>query len=174
MNLEQLLHHCVKKFPHHREAYVAAYNRTKLHEYHMQKLKLGALVFEIKEPDLSLLRAHETIDIKYTRQDTTEEDALKLENRLISLQWRWDIYSILAFLIIFFFILLFIYVEIYNWYVDNLSFLNDSGYKKKAAIDFAYNTFFKETYNFSHSFRFLNSWFNSVLIDMCQYYEILK
>lgn len=47
-----------------------------------QKLKLGALVFEVKETIFYGVVIFEEIDIRYTRQDNTTADALKLENRL--------------------------------------------------------------------------------------------
>lgn len=52
-----------------------------------RKLKLGKIVFEIKEYKLhDLTPAYkEEIDIKYVRQDTLDQDELKLENRLKAL-----------------------------------------------------------------------------------------
>jgi len=43
---------------------------------------LGAIVFEIKEIVFADVILHEEADIRYIRQDTSQDDALKIENRL--------------------------------------------------------------------------------------------
>lgn len=50
-----------------------------------QKLKLGAIVFEIKKIVIAGITLHEDIEIRYIRQDTTRDDELKIENRLKAL-----------------------------------------------------------------------------------------
>jgi len=51
-----------------------------------RKLKLGKVVFEIKEYKLDEMPAYkEEVEIRYIRQDTLDEDELKLENRLKAL-----------------------------------------------------------------------------------------
>jgi hypothetical protein len=54
-----------------------------------QKLKLGKIVFEIKEYKLDEMPAYkEEVEIRYIRQDTLDQDELKLENRLKALNWK--------------------------------------------------------------------------------------
>jgi len=48
-------------------------------------LKLGAIVFEIKEFTVAGITLFEEADIRYIRQDTSEDDAMKFENRLKAL-----------------------------------------------------------------------------------------
>jgi hypothetical protein len=43
---------------------------------------LGAITFEIKETYFHGILLTEEIDIRYIRQDNTETDKLKIENRL--------------------------------------------------------------------------------------------
>jgi hypothetical protein len=43
---------------------------------------LGAIVFEIKETYFNGVLLLEEIDIRYIRQDNTDTDSLKIENRL--------------------------------------------------------------------------------------------
>jgi hypothetical protein len=45
-------------------------------------LKLGAIIFEVKETYFGGILIIEEVDIRYVRQDNTDTDALKLENRL--------------------------------------------------------------------------------------------
>lgn len=86
-----------------------------------RKLKLGKIVFEIKEYKLDELAPayKEEIDIKYVRQDTLDEDELKIENRLKALKWKWDFSHVAAFLIIFFIFINLIYIYSYWWYCDH-------------------------------------------------------
>lgn len=81
-----------------------------------QKLKLGLISFEIKEfkiPNTSYI-LFETIDIKFIKQDTIDEDEQKFENRLkrLNVKKKKILYFFLFLLFIFliyFIILNFIY-----------------------------------------------------------------
>ncbi len=85
-----------------------------------KKLKLGKIVFEIKEYKLDEMPAYkEEVTIRYVRQDTLDDEELKLENRLKALNWKWDFSHISAFLIITFFAIGLTYVYSYWWYCDN-------------------------------------------------------
>jgi len=85
MNIEQL----IKTI---RENYSKLKNKTfalKFLRYHLEllqwkrnKLKLGAIVFEVKETYFHGVLLLEEVDIRYTRQDNTDTDELKIENRL--------------------------------------------------------------------------------------------
>jgi hypothetical protein len=56
--------------------------QIKVYRIKKQKLKLGAIVFEIKEVLFCGITLSEDVDIRYIRQDNTRTDDLKLENRL--------------------------------------------------------------------------------------------
>lgn len=64
------------------------------------KLKLGAIAFEIKEFRLADVVLREEIEIRYIRQDTTVEDEQKLENILKRLGWQWDAKNIIALFVV--------------------------------------------------------------------------
>jgi len=66
----------------------------------LKKLKLGLVTFEIKQFFFGNIFLYDTLEMRYSRQDTTEADELKLENRLNALKWKWDFQNIGAFLII--------------------------------------------------------------------------
>lgn len=87
-----------------------------------KKLKLGFIVFEIKEYKIDEfpMPIQEDINIRYTRQDNTLEDELKFENRLNALKWKWDFNNVGAFLIVLSVIIAFAYTHVYAWYCDNL------------------------------------------------------
>lgn len=66
----------------------------------LKKLKLGLVTFEIKQYFFGNVFLYDIIEMRYSRQDTTEEDELKLENRLNAIKWKWDFQNIGAFFII--------------------------------------------------------------------------
>lgn len=66
----------------------------------LKKLKLGLVHFEIKQFFFANIFLYDIIEMRYVRQDTTEEDELKLEKRLDAIKWKWDFQNIAAFLII--------------------------------------------------------------------------
>lgn len=84
------------------------------------KLKLGSVTFDIVYTLFEGFPIKETLEMRYTRQDTTAEDELKVETRLEALKWKWDYSNILAFLIIFIFFIIFLIALAYVWYWNNL------------------------------------------------------
>lgn len=84
------------------------------------KLKLGSVAFEMLDTTFSGVLLRQDIEIRYTRQDNTERDELKIENRLKALDWKWDFSNIMAFLIIFTFLIIFVLACLYVWYCNNL------------------------------------------------------
>lgn len=85
-----------------------------------QKLKLGAIVFEIKKIIIAGITLHESIEIRYIRQDTTKDDEIKIENRLKALGWKWDFKNIGAFIVVLLLGITFVYAQIYLWYCEHL------------------------------------------------------
>jgi hypothetical protein len=55
-------------------------------ETKLRKLKLGSVTFDIKYFFFSNILLLETVEMRYTRQDLTEENELKIENRLEALK----------------------------------------------------------------------------------------
>lgn len=48
----------------------------------LKKLKLGFVTFELKQFFFGNIFLYDTLEMRFSRQDTTHEDELKLENRL--------------------------------------------------------------------------------------------
>jgi len=85
VNLEHLIK--IVKQNYHRlrnEAFALNFIRyhIELLEWKRNKLKLGAIVFEVKETYFGGILLYEEVDIRYIRQDNTVTDNLKIENRL--------------------------------------------------------------------------------------------
>lgn len=66
----------------------------------LKKLKLGLVSFEIKQYFFGNIFLYDIIEMRHSRQDTTEQDELKLENRLNAIKWKWDFQNVGALLII--------------------------------------------------------------------------
>ena len=85
MNLDHLIKTIRKNYHLLKDENLA----LKFLRYHLEllqwkknKLKLGAIVFEVKETYFHGILLIEEVDIRYIRQDNTDTDELKLENRL--------------------------------------------------------------------------------------------
>jgi hypothetical protein len=66
----------------------------------LKKLKLGLVNFEIKQFFFANIFLYDTLEMRYIRQDTTEEDEMSLEHRLEAIKWKWDFKNVAAFLLI--------------------------------------------------------------------------
>lgn len=66
----------------------------------LKKLKLGFVTFELKQFFFGNIFLYDTLEMRFSRQDTTHEDELKLENRLNAIKWKWDFQNVGALLII--------------------------------------------------------------------------
>jgi hypothetical protein len=89
LNFEQLFYKIIKN-PHllknKKKTIIFLKYHFYLIAYKRSKLKLGKIVFEIKEYKLDEMPAYkEEVEIRYIRQDTLDQDELKLENRLKAL-----------------------------------------------------------------------------------------
>jgi hypothetical protein len=66
------------------------------------KLKLGAIVFIVKEYKFDEIVLWEEPEIKFIRQDTTLEDERKLEVLLEKLNWEWNAKNYIALAVVVF------------------------------------------------------------------------
>lgn len=139
-----------------------------------QKLKLGAIVFEIKEIGMAGITFIEEPEIRYIRQDTTFDDELKIENRLKALNWKWDFPHVGAFIIIASIVLLLIYAFLYTWYQNNLPTLAKRGDRYVKLINFTIHTFFIPTFGVSSQiFKALNDCFADMILEFTLYFDVL-
>lgn len=139
-----------------------------------QKLKLGAVAFEIKKITFAEITLHEETDIRYIRQDTSHDDALKIENRLKALGWQWDFKNIGAFIVVFIFASTLLYAHIYIWYCENLPTL---AFRDPNADDIIYytleNTLVTTTLTSFKTLLPLNYWLTNTLTNFCIHYDVL-
>lgn len=128
------------------------------------KLKLGSIVFEIKETFFHGVKLDECVDIRYTRQDNTVTDNLKIENRLKAIGWKWNYKNYIALAVVIIGFLFQIYVFFYNWYIKNLPTL--------AFRDEHYDYLIR--YSFENTFNGLNlSFLNKTAVINYQLVDLL-
>lgn len=84
------------------------------------KLKLGAVTFDIVQNVFEGFVLSQGVEMRYIRQDTSATDELKIENRLEALKWKWDYANVLAFLVILTFLIILFLAILYVWYCNNL------------------------------------------------------
>jgi len=146
----------------------------KLLEWKKKKLKLGAIVFEVKETYFNGILLYEDVDIRYTKQDNTETDNLKIENRLKALGWKWDLKNIVAAAVVIFLIFLSLYAFCRKWYCDNLPALayrpEHYNFVIRHGIE---NSFSASPAATGQHYRALNYWLVDVVTDFCVYFNIL-
>lgn len=174
MNFEHLLHKLIKKFPDKKLKIFWYVKQLHIKHLNRQKLKLGSLTFDIKEFKIAGFKIYEILDIRFTRQDNTQEDSIKIDTRLNELNWKWNFFNILSFLIILTFILFFLYNQLYFWYELNFSFINSSSNKYDLLLKYSFDLVFKNNSNYFKNFFVINSWLNDTLLDFCNQYNILK
>lgn len=139
----------------------------------LKKLKLGSVGFDIKQFFLGNVFLYDTIEMRYTKQDTTEEDEMKLENRLEAIKWKWDFQNVLAFLII----VVFIWLLIKSYLDITLKDLFPSFYDTErfdVLSSYAFKSIFEVKFFFSTSswFLFVNQLFIKTLISSVTYLKI--
>lgn len=139
-----------------------------------QKLKLGKIVFDIKELIYAEIPLMETLEIRYSRQDNTESDNLKLETRLNALKWKWDFYNIAAFFIVFLLFLCLLDYWVHCWMVQNLPafVLRENRYEELLTFTF---TSLKASFNlsfFPSSVKYLNNILFNNLAEYCIKFNI--
>lgn len=139
-----------------------------------QKLKLGAIVFEIKETIFGGIPIWEDVDIRYIRQDNTDADELKIENRLKAIGWKWDFKNVAAFCIVIFMGLCEIYTYLEYWYrkyLPALAFRSEHfDYILKAGFEWTLTPF---TFGILKQRFAMNYWLVEVLTDFCIYFNII-
>ena len=89
MNFEHLLNIIIKNKPNLRDrkkTFIFIKYHYELLLLKKKKLKLGAISFEITQYMVFEIPLTEEIEIRYIRQDNTEQDELKLENQINALK----------------------------------------------------------------------------------------
>jgi len=168
------LHKLIKKFPQKKLKISLYIKQLQIKHLNKQKQNLGSLTFDIKELKVAGFKIYEILDIRFTRQDNTQQDSIKIDKRLEALNWKWNLLNILSFLIIFFFVLFFFYNQFYFWYEENFSFINCSSNKYDILLKYSFDLLFKNNSNYFKNFFIMNSWLNNTLLDLCNQYNILK
>lgn len=138
------------------------------------KLKLGAIVFEIKETFFHEIKVYEWIEIRHIRQDNTELDNLKLENRLKAIGWKWNYTNYIALAVVIIGFFLQIYVFLNNWYIENLPTIALRDEKFDYIIKYSFDsTLLNFNLSFLENIKLINYQFVDLLTEFSIYFNIL-
>jgi hypothetical protein len=177
MNFEQLLK-TIKENYHRLKDETFALNFVRYHyellQWKRNKLKLGAIVFEIKETYFNGVLLHEEVDIRHIRQDNTKTDELKLENRLKAIAWKWDFKNVVALMFVIFGLSCELYTHLYYWYQKNLPSLayrsEHYDYILKYGLE---NSLISGEIGCFKKMSSFNYWLVNTLTDFCTYFNII-
>lgn len=143
-------------------------------QWKRNKLKLGAIIFEIKETYFHGVLLLEEIDIRHIRQDNTDTDELKIENRLKAIGWKWDLKNVLALLFVIFGLCCELYTYVHYWYCKNLPTLAYRAEHFDYILKFGFETsFYTSNANFLQNLSIINHWLIETLTDFCIYFNII-
>lgn len=177
MNLEQLCRTVKENWdiiPDKKKALKYIRYQFELLAWKRQKLKLGAIAFDIKETRLDEIVVWEDIEIRYIRQDTTTEDERKLENVLKRLGWQWDVKNIIAMSVVIFnaFCLLLAFIKMqYAKYLPTLAFRDPTcDYVLRYGFE---AVFTPGTVGHFKSASFFNFWLVDLFTEFCVYFNVI-
>lgn len=171
MNLEQLC--CNIKNKYHllkdkKKTFKFLRFQLALLRWKKQKLKLGTVTFDLVYFEILGIPLWQEVEMRYLRQDTSEDDAMKFENRLKALNWKWDFSNVGAFIIILSIVLLFSYVYLYQLYCEHLPTIAIRPKKYNEIIEFTFeNIIITPVITHNSYFILANYWFFSILAKFC-------
>lgn len=174
MNFEHLYKKLSKKYPSNKKKLILLFEHFRIKNLLLQKLKLGLISFELKEFFFAGFKIYEVIEMRYSRQDNTFTDSLKLENRLKSLSWKWDFSNIIALIMIFLFVFLFVYVQIDYWFEKNLPSIVNNDSRYELLLNYTLKNLFVPSFNFPYLFKNINIWLIETITNFCDIYDILS
>lgn len=138
------------------------------------KLKLGKIVFIIKEYKFDEIVLWEDPEIKFIRQDTTTDDDSKLEVLLKKLDWEWNFKNYVALFVVVATALIKINVFIkhqYNKRLPSLAYRSEHyDYILKCGFE---NAFSYNSLDFIKKFTRLNFWLIDLLTDFSVYFNVI-
>jgi len=177
MNLEQLcrtINENWDKIPDKKRALRYLRYQFELLAWKRQKLKLGAIVFEVKETRLDGILVFEDIEIRYIRQDTTTEDERKLENVLERLGWKWDVKNVIAMAVVIFNAVCLAYATIklqYQHFLPSIAFRDERcDYALRYSFEVTFNPKLIGSLDFANRFNF---WMADVFTDFCINFNVI-
>ncbi len=136
-----------------------------------QQLKLGSISFELKTINISGISVYEYLEMKYTRQDMTNEKESSLEFRLNKLAWKWTFENIISLFIIIFIFYAYFYTNFYLYYFNLILPSPSSSPVSNNLNNFISDNFINTSFNFLSN---TNLNLNSYLIKICfQNYPII-
>jgi hypothetical protein len=138
-----------------------------------RKLKLGKIIFDIREYRSQGFLLFEEIRIVYVRQDNTEEQSYSLEAWVEYFSWQWDWVNILAFLALLGFIFNQIKFQLFVFFARPWIYF----FIRFDFEEYIYRMLLKDLFQVPHIglgilYNKQNEWFVNVCIDLCSFCNI--
>jgi hypothetical protein len=114
------------------------------------------------------------VDIRYIKQDNTDTDELKIENRLKAIGWKWDLKNVIALLVVIFGLCCEFYTYLHHWYCANLPTLAYRSEHFDYILKYGFETsMISGEIGFFKKLSSLNFWLIDILTDFCVYFNIV-
>ena len=177
MNIEQLCRFVKQNF----EILPNKVKALKFVKYHFNllawkrgKLKLGAIVFDVKEIKVHTFVVWEEIEIRFIRQDTSIADEQKLENVLKRLGWQWDLRNYIALIVVIVLVSVVMYNLLYDVYADWFPALaiRPEAYDDvlEKGFEICFNSVNLDSFQ---RIKIINFWLVDVLSRFCSHYNLV-
>jgi len=140
-----------------------------------QKLKLGKIIFEIKNMYFNEVLIYQELEMIYCRQDNTQTDALKPETILKRYAWQWDFNNIAAAIIVGYFAYSFakLYVtHCFGWLVISTNLSEEP--RCQALLKYVFSSMVLDAKFVDFApFRVANSFMYELLSEMVVFFKLL-
>ena len=139
-----------------------------------KKLRLGKIVFEIKEIKYYNILIWSTFEMRYINQDTTVADEQKLENLVKRYEWKWNFNNIFSLICILSIIIIYIFKFLKKWYKKNLALIFFRELHYDYLIRYTIETVFSlHSIGIFNMNSKINLWTLNAIIEFCLYFDIL-
>jgi len=141
--------------------------KKKINRIKKEKLKLGTVIFEIKEITFANYVVGDSIEMVYSRLDNTETNALKIENKIAELGWKWNFDNLFSFFLIISFLIFYFYTNfLADAYLNLLESLKNLSYNNDFLIKNVKNLF-------SFNLISIKNFNRSINFDLLEIFSIL-
>lgn len=149
-------------------------HQIELVAWHRSKLKLGAIVFDIKEFKFHTMVMWEEVEIRYIRQDTSGADEQKIENVLKKLGWHWDLRNYIALFVVTINLIFYLYYCVKLFYQKHLPTIAFRSEHYDEVLKHGFElSFLSPTFGCTQTASAQNYWLVELLTEFCSYFHLI-
>jgi hypothetical protein len=138
-----------------------------------KKLRLGKIVFEIKEIKYYNILIWSDFEMRYINQDTTVADEQKIENLVKRFEWKWNFNNIFSAILISIIVIYKLFKLVKIWFNKKYSFIFFREPHYDYFIKYSIENSFIFNINCSNLYDKFNIFIVNTLTDLCLYFDIL-